>query len=248
MFGDFPIAHAAIITTRKFLRWDRLDQTYWSRRLKNPIRSEFPYWIRKEDGVWKAVNRANGSAPMTAILATLCLALTAVPISSNVHTQDWLVFRNPATGISFRYPPSLRVRERDPRQFGLPDAKLIVDLVGDTRLNPGTIVLRFIVRAGSVTPQTIALRSKLLRSACKSLDTLTLDGHQALVCVSCGRAACHWGVEVLQPRECTILTLLGGADSDEAQPPPHDGIFPLLSIIATLHIELPYERNHLPQH
>jgi hypothetical protein len=123
------------------------------------------------------------------------------------------------------------------KEFGSPDAELIVDLVGDTAMNPGTVVLRFIVNRGVATPQTVAERSRIIREGCQSTTTMLLDGHQALVCVYSGRAATHWKAEVLYPRECTILTLLAGADSDEASPPPHDGTFPLLSIIKTLHFE-----------
>lgn len=52
---------------------------------------------------------------------------------------------------------------------------------------------------------------------------------------SSGRAAVGWSVEVLEPRECTIVTLLGGADYEQSLPPPHNGGFPLLSIIRTVH-------------
>jgi len=168
----------------------------------------------------------------------LLLALVAAA-NSQVVTQGWVSYRNTTTGLNFRYPPSLRVHQRDPQQFGLQGAELIVDLVGDTKLNPGTVVLRFIVNRGEATPLTVSQRLKSLRTGCKSLSYIYLDRHRVPVCVSCGRAACHWSVEVLQPRECTILTLLGGADYDEGQPPPRDGIFPLLSIIETLHFELP---------
>ena len=167
----------------------------------------------------------------------LLLALFAAA-NSQVATQGWVSYRSATTGLTFRYPPSLRVHQRDPQEFGLQDAELIVDLVGDTKLNPGTVVLRFIVNRGEATRRTMSQRLKLLRAGCRSLSYMYLDGHRVPVCVSCARGACHWSVEVLQPRECTILTLLGGADHDEGQPPPHDGIFPLLSIIETVHFEL----------
>jgi len=175
---------------------------------------------------------------MSATSLSLLIILAAAPANAHVDTQGWILYRNTATGISFRHPPSLRVHERDPQEFHLPDAELIVDLVGDTKANPGTVVLRFIVNRGEAPPRTVSQRSKFLRATSKSLSYMPLDGHQALVCIDCGRAACHWSVEVLQPRECTILTLLNDPVEDEV-PPPHDGIFPLLSIIQTLHFELP---------
>jgi hypothetical protein len=167
------------------------------------------------------------------------MALNAGTGSPQVSTQGWVLYQNAATGISFRYPRSLRIHERRLQEFGLPDAELIVDLLGDTEMNPGTTVLRFIVNRSVATPQTVEERSRIIRKGCQSTTTMLLDGHQALVCVYTGRAAVHWSVVVLYPRECTILSLLAGADSYEASPPPRDGAFPLLSIIKTLHFEPP---------
>lgn len=178
---------------------------------------------------------------MIASFLTLVMALNAGTGGPHVSTRGWVLYQNAATGISFRYPRSLRIHERRLQEFGLPDAELIVDLLGDTEMNPGTIVLRFIVNRGLSTPQSVAERVRVIRRGCQSTTTMLLDGHQALVCVySSGRAAgLRWNVAVLYPRECTILSLLSGADSYEASPPPRDGAFPLLSIIKTLHFEPP---------
>ena len=170
----------------------------------------------------------------------LVTALVAAAAHGQAAAPAWIKYRNAATGLSFRYPPALKVHERDPQEFGLQEhAVLVVDLVGDTKVNPGTVVLRFIVGRGELPEAAVPKRLESLRAGCKSFSYVPIDGHQAPVCVSCGRAACHWAVEVLQPRECTILTLLGGADADEAEAPPHDGTFPLRSIIETVHFELP---------
>ena len=164
--------------------------------------------------------------------------------SSGASPTEWVPYHNSATGLAFRYPPPLRIRERDPRSFGLPDAEEITELVGDTHLNPGTVVLRFIVKRGETTPEMAAAKARATRERYardtdhrESLSTMQLDGHEALVEVFCGARgpACHWGVNVLQPRDCLILSLLAGADFEEALPPPHDGLFPLLSIIRTVH-------------
>jgi len=170
----------------------------------------------------------------------------AIPaVTETAASADWVAYRDARTGLSFRYPRSLRVHERDPREFGLPDAEVIVDLLGDTTVNPGTIVLRFIVNRGETTPEMAAAKSRSIREKLsgekdprESVTFMQLDGHEALVGVGCGRAACHWGVNILQPRECTILSLLAGADSNEALPPPHDGLFPLLTIIQSVHFEV----------
>jgi len=157
---------------------------------------------------------------------------------------EWVPYHNAATGLSFRYPASLRIRERDPRPFRVPEGGEVTDLVGDTATNPDTTVLRFLVKAGEMTPEIAARRARGLRENHandtpnrESLTPMQLDGHEALVEVSCGRGACQWYVNLLQPRECTILSLLGGTDANEAFPPPHDGSFPLLSIIRTVHFD-----------
>ena len=151
---------------------------------------------------------------------------------------DWVPYHNSATGLSFRYPASLRIRERDPRPFRVPEGGEVTDLVGDTATNPDTT---------EMTREIAARRARGLRenhandtpNSRESLTAMQLDGHEALVEVSCGRGACHWYVNLLQPRECTILSLLTGTDPDEALPPPHDGLFPLLSIIRTVHFDAP---------
>jgi hypothetical protein len=167
----------------------------------------------------------------------------AIPaVTETAASTDWVAYHDARTGLSFRYPSSLRVHERDPREFGLPDAEVIVDLLGDTTVNPDTIVLRFIVNRGETTPEMAAAKSRSIRERLssekdprESVTFMQLDGHEALVGVGCGRAACRWAVNILQPRECTILSLLAGADSEEALPPPHDGLFPLLTIIQSVH-------------
>ena len=169
-------------------------------------------------------------------------ARVALAIADPANTSDWIGYHNPLTGLSFRYPAYLRIRERDPRSFGLPNAEEITDLVTDKNVS----VLRFIVNRGETTPETAAAKSRSIREAAlsdpdlrESVTFMELDGHEAPVTVSCGRAACHWFVHILQPRECTILSLLTGADADESQASPRDDSFPLLSIINSVHFEVP---------
>jgi hypothetical protein len=174
------------------------------------------------------------------VLAFLCIGAP----QASAQAPHWIKFRDAETGLSFRYPPELRVRELDPGKFHLPNLEKVVELIGDTKLNPGTIVLRFLVKRGRTTPRTAASEFNRLRQVCRSASSINVGGHQAAVCVSCGRGAFHWQVEVLQPRQCTIVTLLGGADAQQALPPPHDGRFPLLSIIKTVYFAPPESSQH----
>ena len=163
-------------------------------------------------------------------LAMVCL----VALPAFAQRGHWIQFHDPRSGLSFSYPPDLHVRRRDPRNFHLPNVEMIVDLTGNTRLNPGVTVLRFIVKRGISSAREAAKRRAELRRVCAKTSSLSVGGHEAVVCTSRGRAAVHWSVEILQPRQCTILALLGGADYKQSLPPPHDGDFPLLSIIRTV--------------
>lgn len=181
--------------------------------------------MRERSSYW------SGESPRRLVaLAVVCL----VALPAFAQQTHWIQFHDPGSGLSFRYPPDLHVRRRDPRKFGLPNVQTIVDLTGNTKLNPGTTVLRFIVKRGWVSAGEAAKRRAELRRVCTKTSLMALGGHEAVVCVSHGRAAIHWSVEILEPRQCTILTLLAGADYKQSLPPPHDGEFPLLSIIHTV--------------
>lgn len=166
----------------------------------------------------------------------------AVSPSSSVSQGGWLNYHSPVSGLSFRYPPSLRIEERSPRSFGLPEAQEITDLVGDTPMNPGSVVLRFIVDRGRTNAELAARRITLLKEQysgsdkpLRSATPIHVDGHEALVKVDCF-PTCRWSVNIFQPRNCTILSVLGGADAAYAEPPLRDdSAFPLLTIIETVH-------------
>jgi len=70
-----------------------------------------------------------------------------------------------------------------------------------------------------------------------AVGTMQIGGHEAIVNCGCGRAACRWSVLTLQPRECGIVVMEPGEDPHDSLLPVHDGEFPLLSIIETVHFE-----------
>ena len=165
---------------------------------------------------------------------------------------DWLSYRNPRNGLSFRYPPSMRVTELDPVPFHfdvVPD--VIVDLKGDMLNNPNDTVMRFICARGQKTPEMATAKARALlkthpeedptgRVGNGAVGSMQVDHHEAIVSCGCGRAACSFTVLTLQPRECRILPMvsgggLGGEGFRDDLPPSHDGEFPLLSIINTVH-------------
>lgn len=178
------------------------------------------------------------------LIVALALAVCGGAAGGAPQSSRWIRFHDPQTGLAFRYPARLQVLRRDPKTFGLPKVETIVDLIGNTRLNPGTIVLRFLVNRGVVSVRERARKEEQLRRACIRTSPLMIDRRKAVVCISADSAAVHWSVEILDPRECTILTLLGGADYAQSLPPPHDGDFPLLSIIRTVHFTSPAAGEH----
>jgi hypothetical protein len=126
-----------------------------------------------------------------------------------------------------------------------------IHFAGETKHRSSVTVLRFIVHAGQATADTVAAKSRELHemysddsddsdnypnfSAYPSISSMQFDGHEALMTVFCGHAACHWTIEVLQPRECSILSTA----YEQSAPPPRDELFPILSILHTVHLELP---------
>jgi hypothetical protein len=81
---------------------------------------------------------------------------------------------------------------RRPRELD-PDVGEITELVGDTKLDPETVALRFIVNRGERTPEAAAAKGRAVRQrytsdtdSRESLTTMQLDGHEAPVEVSWG--------------------------------------------------------------
>lgn len=152
----------------------------------------------------------------TLAAAALLSVLVFCPRASHADDAGWKLYRNAPTGLSFRYPPSMEVRERDPRRSGMSDTDAIVDLV-----TAHNLWLRFVVYHDAATA------FQPLDSACKPIR---LGGQEAaLECVMCW-PACFWAVEVMSPRLCSI----GGSSS----PDPavlEDTAVPLRSIVRTVH-------------
>lgn len=142
---------------------------------------------------------------------------------------NWISYENPKVGLAFRYPSDLRVREAPEEIQREVGTESIIEI---TSGHPATVVLRFIVRPTSIwqAPDLFSLRR-----GCRSSTGLQIDGHPGLVCVTCGRAACSWTIHMIKPTHLTILSLTREANLGRTPIAPHDGRFPILSIIRTLH-------------
>jgi hypothetical protein len=143
---------------------------------------------------------------------------------------DWLSYRNGKNGLSFRYPSSMWVKELDPTAFGMDKDDIIVDLHGKG------MIVRFSCATGEKTPQMAVEMAQRFREQTKyksALTSIQIDRHEALAAsVRGGGGSCLWGITILQPRLCDISPMGEPGDSSS---PLHDGYFPLLSIIQTMH-------------
>jgi hypothetical protein len=151
------------------------------------------------------------------------------------------------TGCLSDIRSSMQVEELEPARFGY-DKAFTPDVIVDLRAHDST-VMRFICALREQTPAMAA--AKILRQTNQAEDgcgtlSMQIDGHKAIEAVvgsSCGRspsgrgAVCTWRIATYQPRECDIFPLGNGLESDHDFPPAHDGQFPLLSIIQTVHFE-----------
>jgi hypothetical protein len=175
--------------------------------------------------------------------------LDAQALRGDIARTDWLFYQNRKNGLSFRYPSTMRIEERDPTAFHIDVVPtVIVDLRGNEPTNPNITLLRIICAEGRKSAEAAETKARALlethpkenssgRVADGAVGTIQVDGHEAVVSCGCGRAACHYSIQTLQPYECQIFPMVTGEGFFDNYPPPHDGKFPILSIIKTVHFE-----------
>ena len=173
--------------------------------------------------------------------------LNAEALRGDAAQKDWLLYQNHRTGLSFRYPSTMRIEERDPTTFHFDVVPtVIVDLKGDEPNDPNITPLRIICAEGRKTAEAAGAKARALlrthpeenssgRVADGAIGTIQVDGHEAVLSCGCGRAACQYSIQTLQPYECQIFPMVSGEGFFDNYPPPHDGTFPILSIIKTIH-------------
>ncbi len=163
----------------------------------------------------------------------------AVTIANSAYGQSqtqarpvvatWLTYTHPTVPFSFKHPPGLTVEPLDPSSFNIEGLVAAVDLMKDgPRSGP---ILRFMVSEPAGNPLAVSYDESFLRKVCKSYIAMKIGERKAVSCVTCGRAACHWTVHVLGPRQFSIMSFLPEEDGKSG---PTDGQFPLLTIIRSL--------------
>ena len=149
------------------------------------------------------------------LLALLVIASAASAFAQSVATPptptDWLVYRDPANGIAFRYPPSLKVvvpsLER-PNASGLVS---IVQLWPADGPREGFAVLAILIKVCG--DPMVACWDEAQRRSCHSFEAFPVGTARAFQCVDFGSAACHWSVQVdLKGRQIMFQAPAAGYD------------------------------------
>jgi hypothetical protein len=167
----------------------------------------------------------------------------------NSKTSGWLEYDDTTSGLSFRYPSSMRVRE-DTQSFKVDNPyghiqKIVVLETKESVLpnvEPGEVLIFFIKDNGLFPERPWVETFETERKGCRSWRSRTIDGHRALECISCGSAACNLNIELFDPHRCTIMEgnlvwSYAAAEGDSTYLKLHDGRLPLLSIVNSVHFK-----------
>ena len=154
-----------------------------------------------------------------------------------------LVYINEELGFSIRYPDNVRPVTRDPTKLDSGEMGYALALRFVTADPQPSTILSVIARRPK-PPTYPPTELKTLRAGCLGYRETMVGGRRAAVCVTCGRGACHWAVEVPGAPEFTIS---GPNPSDEPEPrdrdtdvewllqQPEDAAYPVKSMIESIH-------------
>jgi hypothetical protein len=144
------------------------------------------------------------------LLLVLLLGFQVNPVAQPATpTNDWLVFSDPANGIAFRYPPTLKVLVPSLERANGSRLLSVVQLWPADVPPEGFAVLSILVRACG-DPMS-ACMNETQRRGCHSFKAFPLGNARAFQCVDFGSAACHWSAQVdLKGRQITIQAPAAG--------------------------------------
>lgn len=146
------------------------------------------------------------------------------------HQASWRLYKHPTLGFCFRHPQNLKPVARDVESFHIEGLVAVIDLMSGGN---SPTVLRFMASEPAGNPLAVNYDRAFLRKVCKTYSTMKIGDAEAVNCVSCGRAACHWTVHTLGRRQMKIFTL---RPNDAEKAGPQNGTFPLLAIIKSLEV------------
>jgi hypothetical protein len=177
------------------------------------------------------------------VLAALLNLLLPAAATAQAHS-DWTTYRNPTLGFGLRYPAAMLELKLKMHPLG-EESELVAILfliargVDPQRTYLGhvtalQVAVRQAGRKGNVMypPTAIDFYRRVAREG--SFRDLKVGGRTAGKYISCGRAACHWGVVVPGSRELMISSDDPDEDSKDG---PDDTRYPLQSIIDSVVFE-----------
>jgi hypothetical protein len=133
-------------------------------------------------------------------LALVCLSVVAVSAQSPTDdTRSWQVYRDDANGISFRYPPNLKVVKPSLEHMHVRGLLSIVKLLPTHDPKPDRPVLTMTVFACG-EPGLPCLDEAWFRRVCHNFEAFPLGNARAFQCVDFGSAGCHWKAQVNRDR------------------------------------------------
>jgi len=169
---------------------------------------------------------------------------------SLVSTRGWHLYRNPALGLSFRYPPSMKVVEQrmaktDSDRLDHPHliAKIRLDSTGGEKY-----LLNFRLSDYDTSDQIASAYRSSHDGDCGYATHLPIGHQQAIACAVCiGADGCGWSVFLYGPRQQCQIELgrdvhvkfeapIAPVQDGDYMNSRHDGyeFLPLLSIIKTV--------------
>lgn len=144
---------------------------------------------------------ANGARAMTTpmyicrvLSGPFLLMLVVAAFGANQRTSiaysGWRTYSNSDYGVSFRYPPTMKMLVLNPQAPGIPN--LVLRIVLKTKSKPMTNIVGLFVLKPDKNSMVLYPSKAFLKKTCRNYGELKYGGYEVLRCVSCGRAACSW--------------------------------------------------------
>ena len=139
------------------------------------------------------------------VMLVIASAATAFaqPVATPTPPTDWLVYRDDANAISFRYPPNLNVVKPSLEHMHVRGLVSIVQLwpVDDPKPDWPVLTMTVVACGEPAVPCSDDARVEArLRLWCHNFEQFPVGNAQAFQCVEFGSAACHWSAQVNRDR------------------------------------------------
>ncbi len=196
-----------------------------------------------------AIGTVGHAVPSTGALPAVQLGDESLKMDSLTTPANWKLYHNPASGLSFRYPPFVRVSEPSERQLDARRSALSSQQNLSAKVDLGYRgrwaedgLLSFELYDHLTSDQIAAERRDL--GGCGYAHHLKIAGRQALACADC-TAVCWWTIYLFAPGEELQIAPMPLVNGDDAVW-PIDGMekrFLELMIIRSVRWDPPKDRR-----